>query len=94
MGLLSQAKRLDNKVLGRSDTTRGYATNLLVLGLNPVLAPVWLVVAVLLIGFGGWAMLRGNVYGGLTPLLVGLAAAARAYASWSLPLLPRSRRRR
>jgi hypothetical protein len=94
MGFIDRATRLDNKVLGPSDSTRGFAANLFFLGLNPVLAPVWLVVAVLLIGSGGWVMLRGNVYGGLPPLLVGLVAAARAYASWTLPLWPRSMRRR
>lgn len=94
MGFIDRATRLDNKVLGQSDSTRGFAANLLVLGLNPVLAPVWLIVAVLLIGFGVWAMLHGNFYAGLTPLLVGFVAAARAYASWTLPLWPRTRRRR
>jgi hypothetical protein len=91
MGLLSRAKRLDNRVLGQSDTPRGFFANLVLLGLNPVLTPVWIVVALVCIGAGAWAMAHDKVLEGLTPLLVGLVAGARAYSSSRLPRLPSSK---
>jgi hypothetical protein len=94
MGFVSQARRLDNKVLGRSDSPRGFAANLLLLGLHPALTPVWAVLALLGIGSGGWMLVHGNVVAGLTPFLVGLVAAARAFASSGLPLWPGRQQRR
>jgi hypothetical protein len=88
MGVLSRAKKLDDVVLGRSDSTRGYVMNAMG-GLNPVLAPWWFGVAVVLLVAAPILAATGSRLIAVESLALALLSAAKGYVSRRLPRLPR-----
>ena len=82
-------QRLDNAVLGPSDSRRGFAANIM-LGLHPALASWWMASAGLLVVVAGVAFVIG--YDGLWWLLpLALVAVAKGVASRRLPEAPPKR---
>ena len=83
-------RRLDNAVLGASDSRRGFAANILFLGLHPVLASWWVATAVLLAVLAVVALAIGyDDAWWLLPLA--LVAVAKGVASRRLPEAPTTR---
>ena len=88
MGLLSSAKRLDDVVLGTSDSTRGFVMNAL-LGMHPLLAPVYLVLAVALLGVAVVLAVMAHALAATESLGLAAVYAVMGYACKRLPRHPR-----
>jgi hypothetical protein len=80
VNLFKSAQQLDDAVLGQPETSRGSVGNLL-LGLHPVMAPVWALVAVVCVLATIWQLGRGSGLGAVGPGMLALASAASAFAS-------------
>lgn len=89
VGLLNMGKRLDNSVLGASDSTRGFVFNAMS-GLHPALAPVWLVAALILVVAGVAALASEAPGKGAVALIAASGCAVMGYVSRGLPSGPRS----
>jgi hypothetical protein len=89
MGLLGRAKQLDDVVLGRSDSTRGFVMNAL-FGMHPLLAPVYAVVATTMLGFSVVLLAMDHPLAAAESLGLAAVCAAKGYASKRLPRQPRS----
>ena len=88
MDLRHGAKRLDDMVLGRSDSTRGFVVNALY-GLHPALAPVWLVVGVVCLVLAPVAAVTDRPDQAVFALVAGLGSLFMAYACRGMPPRPR-----
>ena len=88
MGLLKDAKRLDDTVLGRSDSTRGFVINALY-GMHPALAPVWLVVGIACLVLAPVALLADRPDSAVFALVAGLGSLFMAYVCKGMPRRPR-----
>jgi hypothetical protein len=75
------ARRLDEAVLGRPETTRGFVANLL-MGLHPAMAPVWVAVALACLVAVIWRLASGHAFEAVAPAMFGLVSATSAVASW------------
>ena len=88
MGFVKDAKRIDDLVLGRSDSTRGFVINALY-GLHPVLMPVWLVVGVVCLVLAPIALTADRPDQAAYALVAGLGSLFMAYACKGMPRRPR-----
>ena len=88
MGLLRQAKRLDDVVLGTSDSTRGFVVNALI-GMHPLLVPVYAVLATTLLGVSVVLLAMAHPLAAAESLGFAAVCAAMGYASKRLPRHPR-----
>jgi hypothetical protein len=89
MGLLTTAKRLDDVVLGTSDSTRGFVMNAMY-GMHPVLAPVYAVLAPVLVVVAFVLLSTDRPMGALGAGGLAVLFAAKGYVSRRLPRVPRS----
>lgn len=87
MGLSDRAKRIDDAVLGRSDTTRGFAFNALS-GLHPALTPIWFAVAVACLIAAVVAMVEGRVGIAVAALVFAGASAFMGFVARGVPAAP------
>ena len=87
MGILDRARRIDDAVLGRSDTTRGFAFNALS-GLHPALTPIWFAVAVACLIAAVAAMVEGRVGIAVTGLGFAAASAFMGFVARGVPAAP------
>jgi Flp pilus assembly protein TadB len=88
MGLIDRAKGLDNKILGSSNSTRGFVFNA-ASGLHPKLAPVWFAAAVAGLVVAVVALIKDPPMPGLFILIVSAACAFMGYVCSGMPQVPR-----
>ena len=88
MGLGERAKRLDDAVLGRSDSTRGFVINALY-GMHPALAPVWLVVGIVCLVLAPVALLTERPDQAIYAAVAGLGSVFMAYVCKGMPRRPK-----
>lgn len=86
MGMLDGAKRIDNAVLGRSDSTRGFVFNTLS-GLHPALTPIWYAVAVGCLIAAAVAVVGGHIGLAVMATVVAGAAAFMGFVARDVPAL-------
>lgn len=84
MGLRDAAKRIDDAVLGRSDSTRGFVFNTLS-GLHPALKPVWLAVAVGCLGAAAVALIGGQPGIAVIAAFLAVTAAFMGFVARDVP---------
>ena len=87
MELLTKAKKLDDVVLGRSDSTRGFVVNA-TMGLHPLFAPWYFAIGTLLLPLTVVLIAMGHLDGAVGSLAGAVVCAAKGFASKRLPRHP------
>jgi hypothetical protein len=91
MGLLTKARQLDDAVLGRSDSTRGFVMNA-TFGLHPYFAPWYFAIGATLLVLAVVVLATGHSLAAGESAAIAVLCIAKGYVCKRLPKLPSSNR--